>query len=57
LPNLWRALNAVPFILGAVIIGNRGGAPFILFTILQFIQWFLIAFIISTLFALVSRRS
>ena len=56
LPNFWRTLNALPFIAGAVLSGNHGGSPLILFTILQFIQWFIIAFVVSTLLGLVVRR-
>ena len=55
LPNLWRTLNALPFIAGAVLSGNHGGSPLILFTVLQFIQWFIIAFVISTVLSLVFR--
>lgn len=57
LPNAWRALNAVPFVAGAVFSGNHGGSPLLLFTLLQFIQWFIIAFVISTLLGLVFRRA
>ena len=49
-PNVWGVLNAFPFIAGAVISGNRGGGPVVLFTILQFMQWFVVAFVLSTIF-------
>ena len=50
LPNIWGILNAIPFIAGAVVSGNRGGGPVVLFIILQFIQWFLVTFVLSTAF-------
>jgi hypothetical protein len=57
LPNLWLALNALPFIAGVVISGRHGGGPVVLFTILQFIQWFVVAFVLSTfLFRPFKRR-
>ena len=52
LPNVWGILNALPFIAAAVISGNRGGGPVVLFTVLQFAQWFVIACVLS---ALISR--
>lgn len=55
LPNLWRTLNALPFIAGAVLSGNHGGGPFLLFTVLQFIQWFIIAFVVSTVLSILFR--
>jgi hypothetical protein len=48
-PNAWRLFNAVPFIVAAVISGNPGGGPAVLFTVLQLAQWFLIAYGLSTL--------
>jgi hypothetical protein len=48
LPNLWLTVNAAPYIVGAVISGSHGGAPVALFTILQFIQWFTLGFLVST---------
>ena len=56
IPNLWRMLNALPFIAGGVLSGNHGGSPLILFTVLQFIQWFIIGFVASTLLSIVFRR-
>jgi len=50
-PNAWRLLNAVPFIASAFISGNRGGGPAALFTVLQFVQWFVIAYGLWTLFS------
>lgn len=50
LRNLWMMFNALPFIASAVLSGSHGGGPDILFTLLQFIQWFVIAFIVLTLF-------
>ena len=48
-------LNALPFIAGAVLSGNHGGSPFLLFTVLQFIQWFIIAFVVSTVLSILFR--
>jgi hypothetical protein len=56
LPNVWGVLNAIPFIAAAVISGNRGGGPVVLFTVLQFAQWFVIAFVLSTLFSRTRHR-
>lgn len=55
LRNLWMMLNALPFIASAVLSGSHGGGPEILFTILQFMQWFVIAFIVLTLFRFVTK--
>jgi hypothetical protein len=56
-PNFWRLLNALPFIAAALIGGNRGGGPAALFTILQFVQWFVVAYGLSILFSrAVTRR-
>ncbi|SRR6266496_3015659 len=51
-PNFWLTLDALAFILGAVISGSHAGSPLVLFTILQIIQWFIVAFV---LFGIVSR--
>jgi hypothetical protein len=50
-PNVWRLLNALPFIAAAIISGNRGGGPVALFTVLQFVQWFVVAYVLSILFS------
>jgi hypothetical protein len=55
-PNAWRLLNALPFIAAALITGNPGGGPVVLFTVLQFIQWFVIAYGVSALFSRAGRR-
>ena len=57
LRNLSLALNALPLIVSAILSGSHGGGPTILFTVLQFIQWFLIAFVLSTLFLRVFKRA
>ena len=57
LRNLWMLLNAVPFIAGAVLSGSHGGGPDVLFVILQFVQWFVVAFIVLTLFGFIRKRS
>jgi len=49
-------LNALPFIAAALITGNPGGGPAVLFTVLQFIQWFVIAYGVSALFSRAGRR-
>lgn len=56
LPNVWRALNAFPFIAAAVISGNLHGGPDALFIVLQFAQWFVIAFGLSTVFSRLFRH-
>lgn len=48
-PNFWLTLNALPYILGAVISGSHAGSPLVLFTILQIIQWFIVAFVLSAI--------
>jgi hypothetical protein len=55
LPNLWGTLNAVPFIAAAVISGNHGGGAAALFTTLQLVQWFVVAFALSSLFSRMFR--
>ena len=57
LRNLSLALNVLPFIVSAMLSGSHGGGPTILFTVLQFIQWFLIAFVLSTLLLRVFKRA
>jgi len=47
-PNVWRLFNTLPFIVAALISGNPGGGPAVLFTVLQFAQWFIIAYGLST---------
>jgi len=56
LPNAWGVVNAFPFILAAVISGNRGGGSVVLFTVLQFAQWFVLAYGLSTLFSRAMNR-
>lgn len=51
LPNAWRLLNALPFIAAAVIGGDLHGGPAVLFIVLQFVQWFVIALVLSTVFS------
>jgi len=55
-PNIWRLLNVLPFIAAAFISGNHAGGPAALFTLLQFVQWFLVAYGLSTLFSRVRTR-
>ena len=55
IPNFWRALNAVPFIAGAVIGRSHAGPEPVLFIILQFIQWFIIGLLLSIVWKLVRR--
>jgi hypothetical protein len=55
-PNVWRILNAFPFIAAAVISGNQSGGPAVLFTALQFAQWFVIAYVLSALFSRARNR-
>jgi hypothetical protein len=56
LRNLWMLLNAVPFIAGAVLSGSHGGGPDVLFVFLQFVQWFVIAFVVLTLLGVFKKR-
>ncbi len=53
LRNFWTALNAVPYIVTAILTDDS----VILFTILQFIQWFIVAFVLSTLLSRVFKRT
>ena len=55
LRNLWMMLNVLPFIASAMLSGSHGGGPDYLFVIMQFIQWFVIAFIMLTLFRFLTR--
>lgn len=55
LRNLWMMLNVLPFIASAMLSGSHGGGPDYLFVIMQFIQWFVIAFIVLTLFRFLTR--
>lgn len=55
-PNVWRLLNALPFIAAGLISGNPGGGPAVLFTVLQFAQWFVVAYGLSTLCARARSR-
>lgn len=57
LPDIWLALNWVPYIVGAVITGMHGGGPEILFGILQFIQWFIVGFVLWGLCREVFKRT
>ena len=57
IPNFWRLLNAAPFIAGAMIVGNRGGPDAAVLTILQFIQWFVVGFLLSIVLSKVFRRA
>ena len=50
LRNFWAILNAVPYIVAAILTDES----IVLFTILQFIQWFIIGFVLWSLF--VRRR-
>ena len=56
LRNLWMLFNAVPFIVGAVLSGSHGGGPDVLFVILQFVQWLVVAFFVLTLVGLFKRK-
>lgn len=56
LRNIWMMLNALPFIASAVLSGSHGGGPEVLFTVMQFVQWFVIAFILLTLFGVFKKR-
>ena len=47
LPNLWAMLNALPYIAAAILSDDS----LILFTVLQFIQWFVVGFVLSLLLA------
>jgi hypothetical protein len=55
-PNVWRLLNALPFIAAALISGSRHGGPAVLFTLLQFAQWFAVAYGLSILFSRARSR-
>ena len=55
IPNGWRALNAVPFIAGAVMSHGHAGPEPVLFITLQIIQWFIIGFGLSIIWKLVRR--
>ena len=57
LPNFWALLNAPSFIAAAVLSGSHAGGPLLLLIILQFIQWFVVGFVLLTLFSIVFRRN
>jgi hypothetical protein len=57
IPNFWRLLNAMPFIAGAVIARSHAGPDPVVFTVLQFIQWFIVGFVLSIVFSKVFRRA
>ena len=56
LRNIWMMLNVLPFIASAVLSGSHGGGPDVLFTVMQFVQWFVIAFIVLTVFGFFKKR-
>jgi len=55
IPNFWRALNAAPFIAGAVISHSHAGPETAVFITLQMIQWFIIGFGLSIIWKLIRR--
>jgi hypothetical protein len=57
LRNVWMLFNVLPFIASAMLSGSHGGGPDALFVIMQFVQWFAIAFIVLTLFGFFNKRS
>ena len=53
--NFWRTLNAVPFIVGAIIGRSHAGPEPALFITLQIIQWFIIGCVLSILLKVLRR--
>lgn len=53
LRNFWVLLNAVPYIAAAIVSDDSE----VLFTFLQFIQWFVVGFVLSSLFSIFFRRT
>ena len=45
--ELWLALNFIPILLATLISHNHGGGDDLIYTLLLFIQWFTIAFVVS----------
>lgn len=52
LRNFWAILNAVPYIAAEILTDES----IVLFTVLQFIQWFVVGFVLSFLFSIFFRR-
>lgn len=56
LRNVWMMLNVLPFIASAVLSGSHGGGPEALFVMMVFVQWFVVAFVVLTVFRVLKGK-
>ena len=54
--EFWIAVNVVPMIIGGIISNDHAGPSEVVFYILQFIQWFIVGFMLSRGFSKVFRK-
>jgi hypothetical protein len=54
--DFWLALNFLPVLLAAIVSRNPGGGDELLYAVLVFIQWFTIAFMVSSFLFKVRRK-
>lgn len=45
--NFWLALNFIPVLLGVMVSRSHGGPNELVYIVLVFVQWFIIAFVVS----------